>query len=284
MESPVGDYAFDRDVDRLIRFALDEDLPAHDVTTLALGLGDRRAEAVLLAKQACTLSGIEVARRVFAVVDPRVSFEPYCRDGATVAAGTELALVAGAAGSLLAAERTALNLIQRLAGIATATRRLVEQVAGLSCVVLDTRKTTPGWRLLEKAAVRDGGAANHRFSLSDGLLIKDNHVRLAGGVREAVAAVRSRTLPGARIEVEAGSLDEVEAALEAGAGVVLLDNADPAVARQAVRLVAGRAVLELSGGITAANARAMAESGAECLSSGALTHSAPAIDISLEFR
>lgn len=280
----MGDYAFDRDLDRLIRLSLDEDLPAHDVTTMWLGLGGRHAEAALLAKQACTLSGLAVARRVFEIVDPGVRFEPYCRDGDTIAAGTELALLAGAAGSLLAAERTALNLIQRLAGIATATRRVVEQVAGLRCTVLDTRKTTPGWRLLEKAAVRDGGATNHRFSLSDGVLIKDNHVRLAGGVAEAVAAVRSRALPGTRIEVEAGSLEEVGAALEAGADVVLLDNADPALARAAVALVAGRAVLELSGGITAASARAMAESGADCLSSGALTHSAPAIDISLEFR
>ena len=160
----------------------------------------------------------------------------------------------------------------------------MDALAGTGCRVLDTRKTTPGWRLLEKAAVRHGGGANHRFTLSDGVLIKDNHVRLAGGVKAAVAAVRSRTLPGTRVEVEAGTLEDVDAALAAGADVVLLDNADPARAREAVRLTAGRAILELSGGITAANARAMAETGADCLSSGALTHSAPAVDISLEFR
>jgi nicotinate-nucleotide pyrophosphorylase (carboxylating) len=280
----MRDYALARDLDRLIRAALDEDLPAHDVTTTALGLGEQPAEAVFLAKQACTLSGLEAARRVFEIVDPAVRFEALRRDGETVPAGTELALVAGPAGSLLAAERTALNLVQRLAGIATATRGLVEQVAGLRCIVLDTRKTTPGWRLLEKAAVRDGGASNHRFSLSDGILIKDNHARLAGGVAAAVAAVRSRALPGTRVEVEAGSLEEVRAALDAGADVVLVDNADAAVARAAVALVAGRAVVELSGGITADNARAMAASGADCVSSGALTHSAPAVDISLEFR
>jgi nicotinate-nucleotide pyrophosphorylase (carboxylating) len=278
------DYAFERDLERLIRISLDEDLPAHDVTTLALGIGDRTAEAALLAKQACTISGLAVARRVFTVVDPGISFEGRWMDGASVPAGTELAVITGRADSLLAAERTALNLLQRLAGIATATRHLVTTVADLPCIVLDTRKTTPGWRLLEKAAVRDGGGVNHRFSLSDGVLIKDNHVRLAGGVHAAVTAVRSRTLPGTRVEVEAGTLEEVAAAIEAGADVVLLDNADPALARQAVRLIAGRAVLELSGGITAANARAMAESGADCLSSGALTHSAPAVDISLEFR
>lgn len=280
----MHDYARGRDLDRLIRLALDEDLPSHDVTTLALGIGDRQAEAVLLAKQDCTLSGLAAAQRVFAIVDPEVRFEARCRDGETVTAGTELALVFGRADSLLAAERTALNLLQRLAGVATATRQLVEQVADLPCVVLDTRKTTPGWRLLEKAAVRDGGGTNHRFSLSDGVLVKDNHVRLAGGVLAAVTAVRSRSLPGTRIEVEAGSLDEVRAALEAGADVVLLDNAGPELARESVRLLAGRAVLELSGGITAANARSMAESGADCISSGAITHSAPAIDISLEFR
>ena len=279
----MRDYALDRDIERLIRTALDEDLPAGDLTTGALGLGDRHAEAALLAKQGCTLSGLAVACRVFTIVDPTVRFETLRRDGETVPAGTRLALVSGPAGALLAAERTALNLIQRLAGIATATRSLVEQVAGTRCLVLDTRKTTPGLRLLEKAAVRDGGGVNHRFNLSDGVLIKDNHVRLAGGVAAAVAAVRSRILPGTRIEVEAETLGQVQEALDAGADVVLLDNADPALAASAARLVAGRAILEVSGGITAANARAMAESGADCLSSGALTHSAPAVDISLEF-
>ncbi len=278
------DYPCARDLDRLIRIALDEDLPAHDITTLALGIGGRSAEAALLAKQDCTISGLAVAQRVFTLVDAAVDFQPFRRDGETVPSGTELAVVTGRADSLLAAERTALNLIQRLAGIATATRRMVDTLAGLPCIVLDTRKTTPGLRLLEKAAVRDGGGTNHRFSLSDGVLIKDNHVRLAGGVGAAVAAVRSRLLPGTRVEVEAGSLEEIGEALEAGADVVLLDNAGPALAREAVRLVAGRAILELSGGITAANLRAMAESGADCISSGALTHSAPAVDISLEFR
>ena len=279
----MSDYALGRDLDRVIRAALDEDLPAHDVTTRALGVAGRAAEAVFLAKQPCTVSGLAAAARVFALVDPAVVFQPLVRDGANVDAGTELARVSGSAGSLLAAERTALNLLQRLAGIATATRRLVDAVAGLSCLVLDTRKTTPGWRLLEKAAVRDGGGVNHRFSLSDGVLIKDNHVRLAGGVRAAVAAVRARTLPATRVEVEASTLAEVEEALAAGADVVLLDNADPTLARAAARLVAGTAVLELSGGITEENARAMAASGADCISSGALTHSAPAVDISLEF-
>jgi len=284
MRDPVAGYAYGRDLERLIRASLDEDLPAHDVTTLALGIGGLPAEAAFLAKQACTLSGLAVARRVFSLVDPATRFETRCRDGERVPAGTELALVSGRADALLAAERTALNLLQRLAGIATATRLLVDAVGELRCIVLDTRKTTPGWRLLEKAAVRDGGGTNHRFSLSDGILIKDNHIRLAGGVSAAVAAARAHTLPGTRIEIEAGTLEEVRAALDAGADVILLDNADPQRARDAVRLVAGRAVLELSGGITAANVRAMAESGADCISSGALTHSAPAIDISLEFR
>lgn len=277
------DYALGRDLDRLIRAALDEDLPAHDVTTRALGLGALRGDAVLLAKQACTVSGLAAAGRVFALVDPGVVFEPLRRDGEAVGAGTELARVSGRAASLLAAERTALNLLQRLAGVATATRRLVDAVAGLPCLVLDTRKTTPGWRLLEKAAVAHGGGANHRFSLSDAVLVKDNHIRLAGGVRAAVGAVRANSLPGTRVEVEAATLAEVEEALQAGADVILLDNADPVLARQAARVVAGRAVLELSGGITAENAREMAASGADCISSGALTHSAPAVDISLEF-
>jgi nicotinate-nucleotide pyrophosphorylase (carboxylating) len=279
----VPDYALTRDVDRLIRLALDEDLPGPDATTAALGLGSRRASAAFVTRQACTVSGLAVAARVFALVDPQVRFQMMCADGERVPVGAELARVEGSAASLLAAERTALNFVQRLCGIATATRELIDTVAGLPCIVLDTRKTTPGWRLLEKASVRDGGGANHRFSLSDGVLIKDNHVRLAGGVAAAVATARSRSLPGARIEVEAETLAQVQEALDAGADVILLDNADPALAREVVRLVAGRAILEVSGGITRANARAMAESGADCLSSGALTHSAPAIDIGLEF-
>ena len=279
----MTDYALRRDTDRLARIALDEDLPGPDVTTAALGIAGRPATAVFLAKQACTVSGLAAAARVFELVDPGVRFEALRDDGDAVPAGTELARVAGPAGSLLAAERTALNFLQRLCGVATATRALVDAVAGVRVTVLDTRKTTPGWRLLEKAAVRDGGGTNHRFTLSDGVLIKDNHVRICGGVAAAVGRARAALVPGTRIEVEAGSLDEVGEALAAGADAILLDNADPATARAAVALVAGRAVLELSGGIVLGNARAMAASGADCISSGALTHSAPAVDISLEF-
>jgi nicotinate-nucleotide pyrophosphorylase (carboxylating) len=277
------DYALRRDAERLIRAALDEDLPGHDLTTDVLRLEAREAAAVFLAKQGCVVSGLEVARRVFEIVDPEVRFEAECGDGDVLAGGAALGRVRGRASSLLAAERTALNFLQRLCGVASATRALVDRVAGLSCDVLDTRKTTPGWRLLEKAAVRHGGGTNHRFSLCDAVLIKDNHVRLCGGVAVAVSRARAGLLPGTRIEVEAGSLEEVRAALEAGADAILLDNADAATAREASLVIAGRAVLELSGGITLANARAMAESGADCLSSGALTHSASAVDISLEF-
>jgi nicotinate-nucleotide pyrophosphorylase (carboxylating) len=277
------DYALRRDAERLIRIALDEDLPAHDVTTAALDLGDRDAAGVFIAREACVVSGMTVAGLVFALVDPALRLVPERADGERADAGAVLARAAGPAGSLLAAERTALNFLQRLSGIATAARALLDQAAGLRATVLDTRKTTPGWRLLEKAAVRHGGGTNHRFSLSDGVLIKDNHIRLCGGVAAAVARARARLVPRTRIEVEAESLEEVRAALEAGADVILLDNADPATAAEAVRLVAGRAALELSGGITAGNLRAMAASGADCVSSGALTHSARSIDISLEF-
>lgn len=279
----MEEYALLRDTDRLIRIALDEDLPAHDVTTEALALGDRAAEAVIIAREGCVVSGLTVAGRVFALVDAGIRCGPERRDGERVDPGTVLVRIGGRAASILAGERTALNFLQRLSGIATATSALVRQVAGLPCTVLDTRKTTPGWRLLEKAAVRHGGGTNHRFSLSDGVLIKDNHVRLCGGVREAVARARARLIPRTRIECEAETLAEVQEALAAGADVILLDNADPATAREAVRLVAGRAALEISGGITLGNVRAMAESGAACVSSGALTHSARAIDISLEF-
>lgn len=276
-------HALDRDTDRLIRLALDEDLPGPDVTTEALGIGHLPATAVFVTRQACTVSGMAAAARVFQIVDPRVRFLALKPDGDAAGAGEALARVQGAAGSILAAERTALNFLQRLAAVATATRALADALEGLPCLVLDTRKTTPGWRLLEKAAVRHGGGANHRFSLSDGVLIKDNHLRLRGGVEAAVAAARAALLPGTRIQVEAGNLEELRQALEAGADAILLDNADPPTAAEAAGIVAGRAFLELSGGITAANARAMASSGAAAVSSGALTHSAPAVDISLEF-
>jgi nicotinate-nucleotide pyrophosphorylase (carboxylating) len=278
----VADYALERDIERLVRAALDEDLPGRDVTTEALGLSGSAA-AVFLAKQQCTVSGLDAARRVFAVVEAAVRFEALSRDGERADAGARIARVEGPAPGILAAERTALNILQRLCGVATATRAVVERLAGLPCTLLDTRKTTPGWRMLEKAAVRHGGGTNHRFSLSDGVLIKDNHVRLCGGVAEAVGRARSRLVPGTRVEVEASTLAEVRAALDAGADAILLDNADAATARAAALLVGGRAVLELSGGITLANAREMAASGAACISLGALTHSAPAVDISLEF-
>ena len=279
----MADYAHARGVDRLVRLALDEDLPGPDLTTEATGVGGCSAAAAFVARQACTLSGIGVAERVFAILDPAVRFERLREDGATVAAGEAIARVSGRAGSILAGERTALNFLQRLTGVATVTRAMVDLLAGLRVTLLDTRKTTPGWRQLEKAAVRDGGGTNHRFSLSDAVLIKDNHVRLAGGTAPAVAAARARLAPGTRIEVEADTLAEVRAALAAGADAILLDNADPATAREAALLVGGRAVLELSGGITAANLREMAATGADCVSCGALTHSAPAVDISLEF-
>ncbi len=275
-------HAYGRAVDNLIRLALEEDLPAHDVTTEAVLQEPLSVSANLLGKEAMVVSGLEVAQRVFRALDAEVVWEAHVADSFKVEAGSVLARVSGNAAALLAGERTALNFLQRLSGIATATRRAVDEVESFHVAVMDTRKTTPGWRLLEKSAVRDGGGMNHRFSLSDGVLIKGNHVKLCGGVGAALARARTHLPPGTRVEVEVGNLEEVREGLDAGAGVILLDNSDPQTVAQAVSLVKDRALLEASGGITERNIRRMAETGVRQISLGALTHSAASVDISME--
>lgn len=273
----------------IVDLALAEDIGTGDVTTLATISAEATARGAIVAKQAGVLSGIDVAGFVFARVDPRVAFTPKVANGALIEPRDELASIAGPARTVLTAERVALNLLQRLSGVATLTAAYVAAVAGTNARIVDTRKTTPGLRLLEKAAVRHGGGFNHRFGLADGVLIKDNHLAALGAsgsdrVTRAVCLARRGAPHTLRIEVEVTTLAEVEEAVAARADVILLDNMDLDAMRRAVELVAGRALLEASGGITLDRVRAVAETGVDLISAGALTHSAPALDLSLEFE
>ena len=269
-------------LDRLLRAALAEDLGPGDITTEAVVDRAARARARVVGREPLVLSGSRPFIRVFQLLDPELAVTAHCEDGARVAANQPLFTVYGSARAILSGERTALNLLQRLCGIATATRRMVEEIAGTGCRLLDTRKTTPLWRCWEKAAVRDGGGGNHRFGLFDGILIKDNHVAAAGGVAEAVRRARARAPHTLKVEVEIDRLDQLEQALAAGADVVLLDNFSPAMLRRAVAMNGGRALLEASGMVTLETAREVAATGVDLVSCGALTHSARAIDLSLE--
>jgi nicotinate-nucleotide pyrophosphorylase (carboxylating) len=264
----------------LVRRALAEDIGAGDVTTAATVSPDARGTATLLAKSPCVLAGLDVAREVFRQVDAGITFDALVADGATCAPGDVVARLAGPAAGLLIAERTALNVLQHLSGIATLTRRFVDAAAG-RLVVLDTRKTVPTLRSLAKYAVRCGGGTNHRVGLFDGVLIKDNHIRLAGGIRPAVDRVRARA-GGMPIEVEAQSQADVDEALAAGADVIMLDNLSDDDVRAAVGRIAGRARVEISGGVTLERLPRLVTLGADTVSVGALTHSAPAADLSLE--
>ncbi len=264
----------------LVRRALAEDIGRGDVTSQATVEADAVARGVLLAKSDCTVAGLDVAFETFRQLDAGVAIRVVRADGTACHPGDEIAEITGHARALLAGERTALNFLQRLSGIATLTRRFVEASCG-RITILDTRKTTPTLRVLEKYAVRMGGAVNHRMGLDAAILIKDNHLRLAGGVRRAVARARQGN-HGLPIEVEVETLDDVDAALEAGADVLLLDNMGTSDIREAVRRSRGRARVEISGGVTLARIPELAASGADFVSVGALTHSAPSADISFE--
>jgi nicotinate-nucleotide pyrophosphorylase (carboxylating) len=270
--------------EELVRRALAEDVGVGDVTTRATVPDSSQGTGVLLAKSGLVLAGMDVAHSVFRQVarDAIIYFDRRMADGEWADAGTELAIVEGPAAVLLTAERTALNLLQRMCGIATAARRYVE-AAGGRVTVLDTRKTTPMLRAIEKYAVRVGGASNHRFGLFDQILIKDNHVRLAGGISRAIAAAR-RWAPTLKVEVEAQSIAEAIEAADAGADVILLDNLTTPEIRDAVAKIAGRAKTEISGGITLDRIPELATTGADFVSVGALTHSVQAADISFEIQ
>lgn len=266
----------------IVRRALEEDVRTGDVTTNATVPDSGLARGVFLVKADCVIAGLDVAFEAFHQLDPRSRSTPLARDGDRCRPGQEIAIVEGTARALLVGERTALNFLQRLSGIATRARTFVDATGG-RITILDTRKTTPLLRALEKYAVRTGGATNHRFGLFDAVLIKDNHIRLAGGVTRAVERVRTER-PGMPIEIEAQTLDEVDQALAAGAEIVLVDNMPTADIREAVRRARGRAKIEISGGVSIDRIPELAATGADFVSVGALTHSAPAVDISFEIE
>ncbi len=271
-------------VDRLIDLAFEEDLgAAGDVTTDALIAPDAMGEGVLLAKEPMVLSGLAVFGRVFERFDRQVQVELLQRDGEQVAPGTVVARVRGALRSLLIAERPALNIVQRTSGIATMAAEAAARVAGSGLKILDTRKTAPGMRGLAKRAVRDGGALNHRFGLFDGVLIKDNHIAAVGGsIAEALRRAKAKAPRLVKIEIEVTDLAQLQEAVAEGADVVLLDNMDDEMIREAVKLAAGRVQLEVSGGVTLERLPKLAKLGVDFVSMGALTHSARAMDLSLE--
>lgn len=278
----------DDEIRERVRMALAEDIGSGDVTTLATVPAGLESTAAMIAREPMVLAGAALAAAAFCELSPKVTIHGLLPDGTRVAAGARLMRVQGPARALLTAERVALNFVQRLSGVATLTDRYVQAVRGTRARILDTRKTTPGLRKLEKYAVACGGGQNHRFGLHDQILIKDNHLSaLAGETPNAVAAAVQRSrrqYPGLAVEVEADTIEQVQQALEAGADIILLDNMAPALLRQAVSLTAGRAKLEASGGIDLATVSAVAQTGVDFISVGALTHSARAMDIGLDFE
>jgi nicotinate-nucleotide pyrophosphorylase (carboxylating) len=270
-------------VRQLIQAAIEEDLGRGDVTTEATIAEHVMSCAKLITREEMVLGGMDVFIQVYAVVDNVVHITPARQDGERLEAGTVIAELEGPARSLLAGERVALNFLQRLSGIATLTRRYVDAVRGYDVDIVDTRKTTPGWRLLEKYAVRVGGAKNHRHDLGDGVLIKDNHIVAAGGIKQAVALARQHSHHLLKIEVEVETLEQVEEALQAGAEVIMLDNMPVTMLAEAVKMIGGRALVEASGGISLESIINVARTGVDLISVGRLTHSAPAADIHLEF-
>jgi len=268
---------------RLVENALVEDVGSGDVTARLTVADDAISRAVIRVHEDGVLAGIDIAEMVFAVVDSSVEFAKDKKDGDLIKSGDALAFVEGNSRSLLLCERVALNFLQRLSGIATRTARFVKLVEGTRASIVDTRKTTPGLRVVEKYAVRVGGGKNHRFGLYDGVLIKDNHIVAAGGIMKAVEAARRNAPHSLKIEVEVTNLDELKQALEAGADAVLLDNMDIETMRRAVEIVNGRAVVEASGGVSEENVAEIASTGVDLISVGSLTHSVKSLDISMDF-
>jgi nicotinate-nucleotide pyrophosphorylase (carboxylating) len=266
----------------LVAAALEEDVGPGDVTTRLVVPAEARGRGVLEARQDLVVCGLPVASAVSASVDPELVLTPRAAEGDTVTAGSVIADVRGPLRALLCAERTALNFLMRLCGVATLARRYVEEVAGTGCEIVDTRKTLPGWRTLDKYAVATGGATNHRSGLYDGILLKDNHLAVAGGVLPALKAALADAPAGLRVQLEVESEEDAVAAVEAGADFLLLDNCAPPVLRAIASRLRGRAVLEASGGVHLGNVREVAETGVHRISIGALTHSAPAADLALE--
>lgn len=272
------------EAERIIESALREDAPGGDITTNLLFDREERATALFRSKTSGVIAGLPIAERVFQKLDPTFAFKALIQDGEHVGAGTILAEVTTTRRALLTGERIALNLLQRMSGIATLAAQYVEAVKDLPVKILDTRKTAPGLRILDKYAVRAGGATNHRLTLSDLAMVKDNHIRLVGGIWPAVRKIRTLAPKDLRIEVECATLDQVREALEAGADIIMLDNMMPGLMRVAVQLVKGRAQVEASGNISLTTIREVAETGVDFISVGKLTHSAAALDISMKVQ
>lgn len=268
--------------DDIIRFALREDMNAGDLSTESVCPERREAEVQLIAKAEGVIAGLDVFERAFTLLDPRTSFDARVADGDAVESGQLLGIVRGDARVLLSGERVALNFLQRMSGIATYTRRMAAALEGTKTRLVDTRKTTPCLRIFEKAAVEAGGGANHRYNLSQAVMLKDNHIDAAGGIAAAVAGARAHAPFVCTVEVECEDLDMVREALEAGADIIMLDNMTHEQMAEAVALIDGRAKVEASGNVDAGNIRALADLGVDFISSGALTHSAPILDLSLK--
>ncbi len=272
-------------VRQFLEAALSEDIGPGDITSLHTVAPDAQTRAVIIAKESLVVAGITFSAEVFRILDSKITIDLLVNEGDEVSPGRKLLTLKGRTVNILAGERLALNILQRLSGIATLTRKFVKELEGSGVTLLDTRKTTPCMRFMEKHAVRMGGGKNHRFGLFDGVLIKDNHIAAAGGIREAIRRVRENVHHLMKIEVEVGNLEELEAAVEEGADIVMLDNFKPGEIRQAVEMVINsgqRPAIEVSGGITLQNIRDYAIEGVDFISTGSITHSARAVDISLE--
>jgi len=272
-----------KNIDALIEAALKEDMPAGDITSENIVPSDSISRAFIVAKEEGVLAGIYVAERVMKKIDRTVFFEIHQKDGQKIKRGDKIAALKGPSVSLLKGERTALNFLQRMSGIATTTQKFVKALDGKKTKVLDTRKTTPGLRSLEKYAVRMGGGTNHRFSLSDMVMIKDNHIKIVGNISDAVLLARKKIKPGIKIEVETTSREEAEEALKCGADIVMLDNMSLDRMREVVKLLSGKVLVEVSGNINLSRASKIADLGVDFISVGALTHSYKSLDISMEF-
>lgn len=271
-------------LDALLLAALKEDVGTGDITTNSCIPAENRSEAYYRIKEDGVLCGLSVAERVFALIDPAIVVTPMAKDGDRVKKGDIVATVSGPSRGILTGERVGLNLMQRMSGVSTMTAKAVSQVAGTTAAIVDTRKSTPGLRVLEKYAVRVGGGKNHRFNLADGVLIKDNHIAAAGGIKEAIEAARNAAPHTMRIEIETEDLEEVRQALSAGADIIMLDNMDVSAMRDAVALISGRALVEASGNMGDRDLSEVAKTGVDLISIGALTHSVKSLDISLKFK
>lgn len=278
----MNDITMKLQADNLIRLALQEDITSEDVSTNAVMPTAQPGEVELIAKEDGVIAGLDVYARVFYLLDPETKVTFYCKDGDHVKKGQLMAVVQGDIRVLLSGERVALNYLQRMSGIATYTRQVADLLKGSNVTLLDTRKTTPNCRIFEKYAVRVGGGCNHRYNLSDGVLLKDNHIGAAGSITKAIQMAKAYAPFVRKIEIEVETLDQVQEAVEAGADIIMLDNMTPEIMKEAVELIDGRAQTECSGNITKENIAKICEIGVDFVSSGALTHSAPILDISMK--